>query len=144
FYTNGIDYYIWDDRDYPERKISGIYSKRDLESLNFMKNNRKTMKNPPIRDEITNRDYQKEAITRTLESYETGHRKALLLMATGTGKTYVFIKTMFELNKRYGWTKFIIVVPSIAIREGIKKSFDMTEDHFMEQYGKKIRNFIYD
>lgn len=65
-------------------------------------------------------------------------------METGTGKTYVFIKTMFELNKRYGWTKFIIVVPSIAIREGIKKSFDMTEDHFMEQYGKKIRNFIYD
>jgi type III restriction enzyme len=63
---------------------------------------------------------------------------------TGTGKTYVFIKTMFELNKRYGWTKFIIVVPSIAIREGIKKSFDMTEDHFMEQYGNKIRNFIYD
>ena len=51
---------------------------------------------------------------------------------------------MFELNKRYGWTKFIIVVPSIAIREGIKKSFDMTEDHFMEQYGKKVRNFIYD
>lgn len=65
-------------------------------------------------------------------------------METGTGKTYVFIKTMFELNKRYGWTKFIIVVPSIAIREGIKKSFDMTEDHFMEQYGKKVRNFIYD
>lgn len=68
----------------------------------------------------------------------------LLYHATGTGKTYVFIKTMFELNKRYGWTKFIIVVPSIAIREGIKKSFDMTEDYFMEQYGKKIRNFIYD
>lgn len=67
-----------------------------------------------------------------------------LVAATGTGKTYVFIKTMLELNKRYGWTKFIIVVPSIAIREGIKKSFDMLEDHFMEQYGKKIRNFIYD
>ena len=65
-------------------------------------------------------------------------------METGTGKTYVSKKTMFELNKRNGWTKFIIVVPSIAIREGIKKSFDMTEDHFMEQYGKKIRNFIYD
>ena len=64
-------------------------------------------------------------------------------METGTGKTYVYIKTMFELNKRYGWTKFIVVVPSIAIREGVKKGFDMTEDHFMELYGKKIRSFIY-
>lgn len=64
-------------------------------------------------------------------------------METGTGKTYVYIKTMFELNKRYGWTKFIVVVPSIAIREGVKKSFEITEDHFMEEYGKKARYFIY-
>lgn len=65
-------------------------------------------------------------------------------METGTGKTYVYIKTMYELNKNYGWSKFIIVVPSIAIREGVKKSFEMTEEHFMEIYGKKIRYFIYD
>lgn len=65
-------------------------------------------------------------------------------METGTGKTYVYIKTMFELNKRYGWSKFIVVVPSIAIREGVKKSFEMTEDHFMEHYGKKARFFVYD
>lgn len=64
-------------------------------------------------------------------------------METGTGKTYVYIKTMFELNKRYGWTKFIVVVPSIAIREGVKKSFDITQDHFMELYGKKARYFVY-
>ena len=64
-------------------------------------------------------------------------------METGTGKTYVYIKTMFELNKRYGWSKFIVVVPSIAIREGVYKSFTMLEDHFMEQYGKKARYFIY-
>lgn len=64
-------------------------------------------------------------------------------METGTGKTYVYIKTMFELNKRYGWSKFIVVVPSIAIREGVKKSFEITEDHFMENYGKKARYFIY-
>lgn len=64
-------------------------------------------------------------------------------METGTGKTYVYIKTMFELNKRYGWNKFIIVVPSIAIREGVNKSFTMLEDHFMEHYGKKARYFIY-
>ena len=64
-------------------------------------------------------------------------------METGTGKTYVYIKTMFELNKRYGWSKFIVVVPSIAIREGVYKSFTMLEDHFMEHYGKKARFFIY-
>lgn len=64
-------------------------------------------------------------------------------METGTGKTYVYIKTMFELNKLYGWSKFIVVVPSIAIREGVKKSFDITQDHFMEEYGKKARYFIY-
>ena len=64
-------------------------------------------------------------------------------METGTGKTYVYIKTMFELNKRYGWSKFIVVVPSIAIREGVQKSFQMMETHFMEQYGKKTRFFVY-
>lgn len=64
-------------------------------------------------------------------------------METGTGKTYVYIKTMFELNKQYGWSKFIVVVPSIAIREGVQKSFQMMQDHFMEQYGKKARFFVY-
>ena len=64
-------------------------------------------------------------------------------METGTGKTYVYIKTMYELNQKYGWSKFIVVVPSIAIREGVKKSFEITQDHFMEQYHKKIRFFVY-
>ena len=65
-------------------------------------------------------------------------------METGTGKTYVYIKTMFELNKQYGWSKFIVVVPSIAIREGVYKSFETMQEHFMEHYGKKARFFIYD
>ena len=64
-------------------------------------------------------------------------------METGTGKTYVYIKTMFELNRRYGWSKFMVVVPSIAIREGVNKSFEITASHFMDQYGKKARFFIY-
>lgn len=64
-------------------------------------------------------------------------------METGTGKTYTYIKTMYELNKKYGFSKFIIMVPSIAIREGVQKSFQVTEDHFQEQYNKKIRYFIY-
>lgn len=65
-------------------------------------------------------------------------------METGTGKTYVYIKTLMELNKRYGWSKFIIVVPSVAIREGVKKTFDVTADHFQSLYGTKPRSFIYD
>ena len=65
-------------------------------------------------------------------------------METGTGKTYVYIKTMFELNKQYGWSKFIVVVPSIAIREGVRKSFNIMQDHFMEYYNKKARFFVYD
>ena len=64
-------------------------------------------------------------------------------METGVGKTYTYIKTMYELNKRYGWSKYIIVVPSIAIREGVYKSFEVTQEHFAEEYGKKIRFFIY-
>ena len=72
-----------------------------------------------------------------------GHCQLDIEMETGTGKTYVYIKSMFELNELYGWTKFIVVVPSIAIREGVKKSFDITMDHFMELYGKKARYFIY-
>lgn len=65
-------------------------------------------------------------------------------METGTGKTYCYIRTMFELNKHYGWSKFIVVVPSIAIREGVHKSFAMTAEHFQQGYGKKARFFIYD
>jgi len=64
-------------------------------------------------------------------------------METGTGKTYCYIKTAFEMNKRYGWSKFIVVVPSIAIREGVYKSLKMTAEHFLEAYGKKAKFFIY-
>ena len=64
-------------------------------------------------------------------------------METGVGKTYTYIKTMYELNRAYGWSKFIVVVPSIAIREGVYKSFEVTQEHFAEEYGKKIRFFIY-
>jgi type III restriction enzyme len=64
-------------------------------------------------------------------------------METGVGKTYTYIKTMYELNKRYGWSKFVIIVPSVAIREGVNKTFEITQEHFAEEYGKKIRFFIY-
>ncbi|MCI8986861.1 MAG: DEAD/DEAH box helicase family protein, partial [Lachnospiraceae bacterium] len=77
-----------------------------------------------------------------LEDRENGYNLTIE-METGVGKTYTYIKTMFELNKHYGWSKFIVVVPSVAIREGVYKSFEMTQEHFAEEYGKKIRFFIY-
>lgn len=72
-----------------------------------------------------------------------GRYNLTIEMETGVGKTYTYIKTMYELNKHYGWCKFIVVVPSIAIREGVYKSFQVTQEHFAEEYGKKIRFFIY-
>lgn len=72
-----------------------------------------------------------------------GRYNLTIEMETGVGKTYTYIKTMYELNRAYGWTKFIVVVPSVAIREGVFKSFQMTQEHFAEEYGKKIRFFIY-
>lgn len=65
-------------------------------------------------------------------------------METGTGKTYTYIKTMYELYKHYGWTKFIIVVPSVAIREGVIKSLETMGDHFAEEYGERMQHFVYD
>ena len=73
----------------------------------------------------------------------SGRYNLTIEMETGVGKTYTYIKTMYELNKLYGWSKFIVVVPSVAIREGVYKSFQMTEEHFTEDYSKKIRFFIY-
>ncbi|CAK1755208.1 type III restriction enzyme [Vibrio crassostreae] len=76
--------------------------------------------------------------------YSSGaHLNLDVEMETGTGKTYCFLKSIFELNKQYGWTKFIIVVPSIAIREGVYKSLEITAEHFLEDYGKRIRPFVY-
>lgn len=72
-----------------------------------------------------------------------GRYNLTIEMETGVGKTYTYIKTMYELNKHYGWSKFIIIVPSIAIREGVYKTFQVTQEHFAEEYGKKIRFFIY-
>ena len=99
--------------------------------------------NEQILDNI--RDIQVAQLIQPSTSLAKGQGRVSLdiEMETGTGKTYVYINTMFELNRRYGWCKFIVVVPSIAIREGVAKSFSMLEDHFMEHYGKKARWFVY-
>jgi len=83
-------------------------------------------------------------LTENLRAGAVGACSLDVEMETGTGKTYVYIKTMFELNRRYGWTKFVVVVPSIAIREGVKKSFESMREHFKEHYGKIVQSFIYD
>ena len=88
------------------------------------------------------RTIQRQGGIKPSESLD-GQYNLTIEMETGVGKTYTYIKTMYELNIRYGWSKFIVVVPSVAIREGVYKTFQMTEEHFAEEYGKKIRYFIY-
>lgn len=85
---------------------------------------------------------QRQHVLQVSEKLE-GKYNLTVEMETGTGKTYTYIRTMFELNKKYGWSKYIIIVPSIAIREGVLKTFQMTEDHFMAEYGSKPRYFVY-
>ena len=90
------------------------------------------------------RNIQMAAQLKPTESFDREDLRLTIEMETGTGKTYTYIKTMFELNKLYGWSKFIIVVPSIAIREGVCKSFDIMSEHFAAEYGKRIQSFVYD
>lgn len=90
------------------------------------------------------RAVQMEQGLKPVEYLEGDGRTFTIEMETGTGKTYTYIKTMYELNAKYGWSKFIIVVPSIAIREGVYKSFQSMEEHFAGEYGKRMQYFIYD
>jgi type I restriction enzyme R subunit len=87
FTTNGFNNFFWDDLASPQRKVSGIFAKSDLEKLMNRRNERKVLSEIPIDDKITDRYYQKEAITAVCENIKAGHRKSLLVMATGTGKT---------------------------------------------------------
>ena len=107
-------------------------------------NNQKLVRG--LNDNVILENIQKVQRSQQLKPSERleGKYNLTVEMETGVGKTYTYIKTMYELNKRYGWSKFIVVVPSVAIREGVYKSFQITQDHFAEEYGKKIRYFIYD
>lgn len=119
-----IDYLLQDDIGYKNSPVT-------LSSNELLENIVEVQKNNGLH------------ISTTL-SEKYGRCSLNVTMETGTGKTYVYIKTIYELNKLYGWKKFIIVVPSIAIREGVYKSFDITDEHFYGQYNKKIKYFIYD
>ena len=94
---------------------------------------------------LTNlREVQLAGQLKPSEEVQMNDLRLTIEMETGTGKTYTYIKTMYELNKLYGWSKFIIVVPSIAIREGVSRSFKIMSEHFASEYGKRIQSFIYD
>lgn len=90
------------------------------------------------------RQIQMASQLRPSETVDRDDLRLTIEMETGTGKTYTYIKTMYELNRLYGWSKFIIVVPSIAIREGVCRSFEIMSEHFAAEYGKRIQSFVYD
>ena len=125
---------------------------RDTEGLNLVHD---AYRNAPIElsDEQILKQMQKIQVRHHIQPSKTLFKENFdthtsynftVEMETGTGKTYTYIRTIMELNKRYGWLKFIIVVPSVAIREGVLKSFQMMDDHFQLEYGKKPRYFVYD
>ncbi len=87
FTTNGFETYYWDDRTGPQRKVSGLFSKDDLQKLVNRREERKALNEIPIDDKITDRYYQKEAIRAVCEQLEHGFRKNLLVMATGRGRS---------------------------------------------------------
>ena len=116
----------------------------DAEDMTGFRNGEIVLSNAELLQNIRavqseNNIHQSESLTEPL-----GRCSLDIEMETGTGKTYVYIKTMFELNRLYGWSKFIVVVPSLAIREGVKKSFDMMKNHFFYQYHQHAAVFVYD
>ena len=129
--------------DIIERKIldDGVFGKKTQEIKRFS-NKEISLSNEELLKNIQDTQKQDELL-KISQNFKAGFNFSIE-METGTGKTFVYTKTMFVLHKNYGWNKFIIVVPSIAIREGVHKSLDITSDYFKEIYGKKIRYFIYD
>ncbi|WP_350344038.1 DEAD/DEAH box helicase family protein [Proteinivorax tanatarense] len=123
FYTNGFEYYLWDDKAYPERMVSGLYTKEELEWMIFKRQHKQSLKNPEIKDEITNRPYQKMAINAVCDAVDRGNRKALLVMATGSGKTRTAI-SIVEILIRKGWVKnALFLADRTALVKQAKKNF---------------------
>lgn len=123
FYTNGFEYYLWDDRSYPERIVSGVYTKEELEWLIYKRTNKASLKDPEINDDITNRYYQKMAINAVCETLDKGNRKELLVMATGSGKTRTAISIVDVLISR-GWVKNVLFLADrTALVKQAKKNF---------------------
>ncbi|MES9744601.1 DEAD/DEAH box helicase family protein [Priestia megaterium] len=107
FYTNGFDIRLWDDTNYPERKVSGFYTKADLQLLIDRRTIQRPLKNIEIKEEISNRYYQKEAILSVCETIQAKQRKSLLVMATGSGKTRTAI-SLVDVLVRHNWVKNVL------------------------------------
>jgi type III restriction enzyme len=122
---------------YTFRKDKGV-----LDSIFAYKNEDISLQDNLILQNINN--VQKRNNLKLSPKLEGEGKNLTIEMETGTGKTYAYINTIYELNKIYGWCKFVIVVPSVAIREGVSKSFEIMEEHFASMYSKKIRHFIFD
>ncbi len=123
FYTNGFDYFMWDDMDYPERQITGLYSKKDLEKLMFRRSNRQKLENLDIKEAISNRYYQKEAIHAVCDAYAAKRRKSLLVMATGSGKTRTAISIVDVLSRK-GWvTNVLFLADRVELVKQAKRNF---------------------
>ncbi|MBS4536372.1 DEAD/DEAH box helicase family protein [Clostridium sp. D2Q-14] len=123
FYTNGFEYYLWDDKSYPERMVSGFYTKEELIWMIFKREHKKSLENPSIKDEITNRHYQKMAINSVCNALNKGSRKTLLVMATGSGKTRTAISIVDVLMNR-GWIKNVLFLADrTALVKQAKKNF---------------------
>jgi type III restriction enzyme len=149
-FNSGIKYLIDQGSEKQTSNFDDGFKNADLmiTEAQILKNIQDVQKrqNLPISSEITSfiEFDSKGKAKEKPKSYKAGARINLdIEMETGTGKTYCYLKSIFELNKKYGWNKFIIMVPSIAIREGVYKSLTITAEHFTESYGKKIRSFIY-
>ena len=134
------------DRGYEKIEADGVKSSqiaiKEEEDFTGWRNERIV---PELSDKMILEHLQKVQRTNQIKPSDKleGRYNLTIEMETGVGKTYTYIKTMYELNKHYGWSKFVVVVPSIAIREGVYKSFQVTQEHFAEEYGKQIRFFIY-
>ena len=123
FTTNGFETYLWDDVTSPQRKVSGVFSKADLEKLMNRRSERKVLDEIPIDDKITDRYYQKEAIRAVCENIVTGHRKALLVMATGTGKTRT-ASSLTDVLSRAGYvTNTLFLADRTALVRQAKDDF---------------------
>lgn len=123
---------------------SGYYQQSFIEEQDFTGwSNQKIV--PELNDRLILEHIQKIQRANQIQPSEKleGRYNLTIEMETGVGKTYTYIKTMYELNRAYGWSKFIVVVPSIAVREGVYQSFQVTQEHFAEEYGKKVHFFIY-
>lgn len=123
FTTNGFETYFWDDKSSPQRKVSGFFSKADLEKLMNRRDTRKKLKNIAIDEKITDRYYQIEAIRAVCEHFEEGFRKALIVMATGTGKTRT-ASSLTDVLSRGGYiTNILFLADRTALVKQAKDDF---------------------